>query len=363
MSGHKDGSTNIPQRETAHRDLTLEELTKEAVREIEGKKGFARRAWQWILQPFFSGPRKEICHDWLNTCHFADRAKEYLHSKHSGDSTKKRTFARVQAYLKLAARERDFAQAWTYVNLADALLPLVVDDHELDACILRLRKWDEQMPTYLKKCLEKAKKGADSPGKKQESKQKESPNVSQRSDSDTGRYTLHGEQLVRALLWNIANRRVSLRLSLWRSVGMWLLVGLVAAIVIAESMYSGSDQPKPLVSAPFAAASLLGFFGGGLSAFLKARGSVIRIPSYELIRSHTFLRMLLGAAGSFVIFVAAHWLPFAEIPDLIDSDIFVFLSIGIVAGFSEKLFVGTLEKMAENLNLADATEEEKKPEI
>lgn len=161
---------------------------------------------------------------------------------------------------------------------------------------------------------------------------------------------MHSEQIDRALRWNLSNRRISLKLTLWRSLEGWLLLGLVATVIVAEIMHAQQYLPQESpVSLPFAATALLGFFGGSLSALIKARSEVMRIRSYELIRVHTILRMLLGAAGSLVIYIVIQWIPIGNIPSQLNSNIYVFLSIGIAAGFSEKLFIRALEKIAENL--------------
>ena len=360
MSVPNDSSSTSPQKEMKQCDLTLDQLTDQVIREIEPKRGFLQRLWQRILQWFSPGPRTEIHHAWLHVNTFAERAVKRFNSKQSddGDWAKKRNLATVKAYLTLARRERDFAQTWTYVNLADALLPLVVDEDELEACMQRLRTSEEYLPA-LKKYMDESKFDWVPVDAKQGPKDIEKSDPSQSSKCEKDRFALHREQIVRADFWNVANRKVSLKRSLWHSVGIKLFVSLVLAVVVAELIYSQSNNLVPI---PFVSISLLGFFGGGLSAFLTARQSVINIPSYELIKLHSFLRMLLGAAGSFVVYVVAQWPGLFEesIRKLLHENIYVFLSIGIAAGFSERLFVGALEKVADKLLIAGEPDEEKK---
>jgi len=125
------------------------------------------------------------------------------------------------------------------------------------------------------------------------------------------------------------------------------------------NIYAQSNPQKLPMTHPFLFTALLGFFGGALSAFRKARQSAIDIPSYELIKVHTVLRMLLGAAGSFVVYTAAGWLQ-VGISELLSSNISMFLIVGIAAGFSERLFVKALEDIADNLSVAGIKEPENK---
>jgi hypothetical protein len=323
--------------------LALEDLVEQKIKEIHAHEPFIRRLWNHLFQVVSALPRAEIQHDWLVVNAFAERAVEHIKAKEDKKEVKyreKQTLATVCAYLILAKRERDCAQAWSYVNLADALLPLVVEETELDACTVRLSTCEEHMPVKMKNCLKKIYK------------------VSNKIEIGKKRSGIYGVQTTRALLWNILNRRTSLKLALWRSLGGWLFLGLMLAIVVSEFAYCHSGEIVSFIPYPFAAIALLGFFGGGLSALLKAREKTIRIHSYELIRVQTSLRMLLGAAGALVIFIAAQWLNIANVKAILSSDIFVFLAIGIAGGFSENLFVSAIEKIAENLEISSVAAEE-----
>ncbi|MEW6418913.1 MAG: hypothetical protein AB1480_12465 [Nitrospirota bacterium] len=212
--------------ETKKQKPDLEKLTSEISSEIDSNIGVFRRIGRWFVQLFSTGPRTEIYHDWLGVKLFAERAEERFNSLHHEDTEKRRVLADLLAYLALARRERDFAQAWTYVNLADALLPLVVEEKEMNACVERLRALDSQIPAHLMKNYDDVKKHG--------SKEHHSVERHHIDDTEKYRYALHSEQLKRALLWNILNRRVSLRLSLWYSVGKWLLFGLLVAVADAK---------------------------------------------------------------------------------------------------------------------------------
>ncbi|MHC4570897.1 MAG: hypothetical protein ACYS0C_02315 [Planctomycetota bacterium] len=353
MSTSDSSSSTVSTKDTNNMNLKLNELTKQAINQINVSKHSLQKLRQWIVKKISKGPRKEISHDWHVVHSFLERAIEHFELQEKHEDNKIRTLAKIKAYLELAKTERDFAQAWTYVNLADSLLPLVVDDKELGACIVRLRSRDKLIPDDMRKSL---------PGdmKKflEETEVLESSNRTSNNTIIKDKYDVLREQEVRALLWNSLNRKVSLRMSLWYSVGAYLFVALLLALFVAESLHYQSDKKNALVSLPFLAISVLGLFGGGISAFLKARKKVVDITSYETIKVHTILRMLLGAAGSFVVFVAVNWLCSENMVELLNSDIYVFLGVGIAAGFSEKLFVGTLEQMANKLDIIGRTDED-----
>jgi hypothetical protein len=95
---------------------------------------------------------------------------------------------------------------------------------------------------------------------------------------------------------------------------------------------------------------LLGLFGGMLSAFLTAREEDVNVPSYQVVVSRTKLRMLLGAAGAVVMYGVGLRLLAEKLQVLIDTELFAFMTVGIVAGFSERLFIDTLERAASNLH-------------
>jgi hypothetical protein len=342
---------------------TMEQLSKQRVEQMSAKNQFIRRAWEWLLQLVSPGPRNEIHHAWLTVFAFAKRATEAVISEESigteqhVDREKLHILSILQACLQLARRERDFAQAWSYINLADTLLPLIVKENELDAATTRLSMCDGFLPSKLKFALHKYLDALKASEKNSSRAKKVRSDSQRKSQIEQKRYSIQAAQTARALCWNVVNRRITLKLALWRSLESWLLLALVATMVVAEIQYGRSNVDKSLFSLPFATTALLGFFGGGLSAFLKARTRVVKIRSFELIKVHTVLRMLVGAAGAFVIYIVAQWLPIDAISDLLVKDPYVFLAVGIAAGFSERLFVGALEKIAENLDISGVEEE------
>lgn len=295
--------------------------SKKIITDIMKNMGGLKILLYKIKKFFISGPRSGVYHDWLVAYSFYKKALYCTCIKNQQPVTDEEmaALAIIRAYLELARYERDFAQAWSFVNMAAAHLPLVVEKKDLPPFVSYLR--------FLK--------------------DNDSEDIEDISKLDKSK--LHHKLLERAYQWNSRNRKTSLKLSLWWSVGLWLFLSLGIAVLIAEFITAifkgGADLFYRYISI-----SLLGFFGGGLSAFFTARQAVVNIPNSTLIKAHTVLRMLLGAAGSFVVYVIAQWMPLAGISDLINKEYPVFLTVGIVAGFSERFFIGALEKISDNLS-------------
>lgn len=316
--------TTVSRCHVEEHEQRLNDLIAEAVRK-EGNNGRVRLIWDSIRGSFSSLPRREICHDYAVVKLIADRTAQFINFEDSSSEMvrKKHDWGKIQALLTLASRERNLAQAWTLVNLADALLPFVVDKKELEACEERLHRCDAYLPEHVTEIL--------------------------KSNSQTiDPYTLHCKQLARGWYWNIENRKVSLKLSILRSFGICLLTLLVLVIFIAESAF-----PLPKIAFhipfPFLAVTLFGLFGGALSSVLIARRSTVSIPSYELIRDQIFLRMLIGAAGAFVVFVAVESGLIGFMEGITNPA--VFLIFGIASGFSEQLFVTALDRIGSKVNI------------
>jgi hypothetical protein len=303
------------------RELEAEVITesKKITEDIMKNMGGLRKLFYLTRKIFISGPRSGVYHDWLVVYSFYKKALYCagMNSRKPLTEEEMAALAIIRAYLELARYERDFAQAWSFVNMAASHLPLVVEDKDLPPFV-----------AYLKPLKEDEAAG---------------------DISQLDKNKLQHKLMERAYQWNSENRKTSLKLSLWRSVGFWLFLSLVIAVLIAEYatwVFKGGA----ILFYRYASISLLGFFGGGLSAFFTTRRAVVNIPNSVLIRAHTILRMLLGAAGSFVVYVIAQWVPLAGISELINSNYAAFLTLGIVAGFSERFFIGALEKISANLS-------------
>jgi hypothetical protein len=361
--------------------------------ELELHRGKTRRAFWKIRKRFFVGPRSEIAHEFQVATSFAEQAKQRFLQDTSLSESDKDNLVNVFALLNCARTERDFAQAWSYVNLADALLSLIVAEEQLDACVARLQTADDRLPEeyhdQLRKhlsvgevvsLLQEVEKWMEEHATKDKHKHKvdlalrarvkevidSKVKISSSSTKETlseRRQRLHAEQLTRTLLWNGVNRKISLKLSLWASIRKGLCCALLA-LFLAIVLWTVNHKPVDwkLLSS-FAEIALLGFFGGMLSAFLRARDEDVNVPSYQVVISRTRLRSLLGAAGAVVVYGVGLRLLSEKLQALIDTDLFAFMTVGIVAGFSERLFIDTLERAASNLHTSGSpTQHEDKGE-
>ena len=106
---------------------------------------------------------------------------------------------------------------------------------------------------------------------------------------------------------------------------------------------------------------MLGLFGGALSVLLSARDRKVTAITYGQTKSHIIMRLLLGAAGAYVMFVLV------SLPGLMSKEVFGylqkpqgFIALGIVAGFSERLFRNTLEKLAKKFPTSDEKSDDDK---
>ncbi len=162
------------------------------------------------------------------------------------------------------------------------------------------------------------------------------------------RETLHEATQVRAECWNEQNQQLEYMGFLWIWAGVGLLIALGVAIGIAEWVVRASPGVAG-IKYPFVAAAFLGFFGGALSSYMKATNIVIAISQYHLVVIYTLLRMLIGAAGAFVVIVSTLALPLGTLSSTVSTNTLVFVLVAISAGFSERLFVDALDQVAENL--------------
>ena len=353
-------------------------------------RGAIRCVWWKFRGWFFIGPRAEIAHEVQVVNSFAERIKQRFSNDQNPSESDKANLVTVFALLKCAKEETDFAQTWSYVNLADAILPLLVANREMTACASRLKTADHRLPdeyfNELNKHLSpdpvvallrdvlawmKAREATEGKGKAQSPAESElqdrikkvlaervRPLPSAETEAEQ-RQALHTEQLTRTLLWNGVNRRISLKLSLWASIrrGLGLaLLALFAAIALWTASQKSPDWRQAL---SFFEIGLLGLFGGMLSAFLTARDEQVNVPSYQVVVSRTSLRMLLGAAGAVVMYSVGFLLLSEKLQALIQNSIFAFMTVGIVAGFSERLFIETLERAASNLHTSGSPTKEK----
>ena len=354
----------------------LDTLVDARVKKLQRQRGLARSFLWHIRQAFVVGPRAEIAHELQVVQSFTERAGQRILNGSNPSKIDQSNLVDVLALLECARKETDFANAWSYVNLADAILPLIVAEEELPACVARLQAADDRLPDeyhdeikkYLSAdeavsllhdvdaCLTKHKLPSDAAHSDlQDRVRKVAAGIdrlpgSSAQNKNEERDARYAEQLVRTVLWNGVNRKISLKLALWASIRKGLLFALLAffAAIVLWTKWQGGGKWERAIS--FVEIGLLGLFGGMLSAFLTARDEEVNVPSYQVVVSRTKLRMLLGAAGAVVVYGVGMRLLTEKLQVLIEKDLFVFMTVGIVAGFSERLFIDTLERAASNLH-------------
>lgn len=337
----------------------LEKIVEDSMQillRIRENRGIINRIFHNIRNFFTAGPRREVYHDWLFAFSFYYKTiKSFCErEKHETSVEVRSTLATVLAYLILAKSERDFAYAWSYVNLAITHLSLVVEEEDLESFTPFLKGEYRRSPDN-KKDESKVRMG------KEERKEEKKP--SQSGEDSEGFYgtvepldrnQIHSGLLKESHRWNEINCQTSFKLSLLKSVGAWLFFSLVATIFISEQI-SRIFQPNVIFRNQYMMIAILGFFGGGLSAFFTARKAVINLTNSAMVRLLTILRMLLGAAGSFVVYVILQWQPLKEISVALSNNHAAYITIGIVAGFSERLFIASLARIT-----GDFTENDRK---
>lgn len=371
---------------------TLKEEIRVLSEKMQERMQTTGRFRRWLNRVFHNKPRSEIFHDWHLVMSFYDRVVESADNYSGKDSDKERlnNLALIDAYLNLSRYERNFARAWTFINLATTLLVLVVEPEDERAAVFRLERHkqketlralyhtqssklaavqshlklmkDEKDPARLSKYISDALPllaDIETQLEKIYARFDDQLPAPETDEDKKNRHFAYVQQLCQAQDWNTRNVRISLRLSLWKFIGLWLTLALTAVVLLTTQghLWFTPGQIRPLY---YIAMVILGFFGGGLSAFVTTRQTVVNIPNCRIIKAHTLLRMLMGAAGAFVIFPIVQWLPLGDISAKVLSSLPVFITLGIVAGFSERLFINALEKIADNLS--SGVEEKMKPD-
>ncbi len=362
----------------------IESLREEYRLQFREPWGLRARFVRWAVPVHL---RPEVQQDWIIVQDFAKRASAAVVRNaltvqgNPAQNLEVVTVAQAIACLDAARETRSFASQWLYVNTADELLPLVAPEEDLELVANRLGAWDASLPPGPKKVLDgtgmvpqvaqmrtawKESRAAPAPGGPPPAPAAPHPAPppaaapSKPVTTAEFRTSLHNLQQVRAQCWNEANHQIAFMGSLWLWAGLGVFVALAISVFIAErwAWITAGDEDLRF---RFLSAALLGFFGGALSAFLSARDKVVAIPKYQLLAIYSITRMLIGAAGSFVVVLSILAFPLGELTTLVRDNILAFLIVAIAAGFSERLFVDALEKAATNLSTVSKIEEKGSP--
>ena len=147
--------------------------------------------------------------------------------------------------------------------------------------------------------------------------------------------------------WNRALVIVALLL-LAAVVGMETNTALEAAAAAAATAEDAAAAPAPAGSTfRYVWSVVFGGLGGAISMLLNSRGTLVSATSFRVAISQACVRMLLGGVGAFVVYLAIESeLVFnADLAQQIEG-FGAFAIVAIAAGFSERLFITTLERIA-----------------
>lgn len=324
----------------------LESLVKEKMKELGSKYRFPKRLPK--------RPIPEVYCDWLTVKGFADKVRLDILNETLENKRRRSRYATCQAYLDLARLEKNPGQAWNFVNSADKLLPLLVKPKDFRKCQTRQENWDDKLGRLDKDAKRELAILKSNPPENWES-----------SKVVTGEMIDYAYRLQagRAQLWYaVANGILSLKYTMFRWYTNILAVTVSLAVLTAEILFQYSVSDNPLWYRPFVTVSIMGIFGGGLSVRLRAGSYVKQTISIQLIRVMIETRILIGAAGALTVYILLEsGILFSGIWETAPDKIFALLGLGIIAGFSEQLFVKSLKESAENVSIFGKPNLEEEP--
>lgn len=303
--------------------------------ELRRQKGWIHWIVTRVFRWFSAGIAAEVRDDWLRVRRKVDAIKARLFEAEGASPEEADQLATASAYLELARYSRDLAEAWGFVNQADEVACKLTPKEERATQVTRLDSWEPLLARWLSELYDD--KDVVAQFEKCRKKSKTDP---------CNAISVHSQQ------WTLINHWISFSRRLWR-LGVWvLLVALVLAIGVTEIIVPPATKlPLPL---PYVTIAVLGLFGGALSALLSARSRKVTAITYGQNKSRIIMRLLLGAAGAYVMYVLV------SLPRLMSDEVSRyltkpqgFIALGIVAGFSERLFQDTLERLAEKFPTSD----------
>lgn len=312
-------------------------MEKTKMREFRRKSGLIRWVTRALAHLLSSGIAHEVRDDWQRIRQLCDVTQARLFKGGAVSADIAQQLASASAYLELARETKDLAETWSFVNQASEILCKLVDDQERQSIAERFTTWEPSLQRWLKELHDDGTVTADL--------KKERDAVP--ADDPCRKVAVHARQ------WQLVNLWISFTRRLWRLALLILVVTLILAIGVAEYLYDpASIAPGNKLTAftddPFIWISVLGLFGGALSAMLTANDRKVTAVTYGQSRSQIFIRLVLGAAGAFVVYILIS-MPGLFQPNVVkfvNEKLVGFLMLGIVAGFSERLFLNALERAA-----------------
>lgn len=299
---------------------------KAALAQLRGRRGLIPRIYKHVRRWFvgYDVPR-EARDDWLRVKYAFDRLKSRLLNGGSVTAQQIDNLAFACACLNEARETTDLYEAWRNINQASETLCHVGDDEEQAFLLQRFKAWEPILQTELLKIYK-----PDTTDEMKENRQS--------SNSACCELTIHSQH------WQLVNQSNSLRIKL-RSRLAWIMMIVVLIAVAAATILHTRHGLKNEIDYPFIWVSVFGLLGGALSAFLSARNLRPTAVDYRSTIGQVILRLALGAGGAFVLYSALIFPDFLkeELANTIKLLPGVIL-LGVVGGFSERLFKGMIEQ-------------------
>jgi len=311
------------------------QLEKAKRHEFRRKSGLIRWVTRALAHLLSSGIAHEVRDDWQRIRQICDVTQARLFRDGAVSADVAHELASASAYLELARETKDLAETWSFVNQAAEILCVFAEPHERDGIVDRFTTLEPSLARWLKELHGDKTIAAEM--------QKERDAV---RDDPCRKVAVHARQ------WQLVNLWISFTRRLWRLALIIVVATLILAIGVAEYLYrpdlATGDKLTAFTDDPFIWIAVLGLFGGALSAMLTANDRKVTAVTYGQSRSQIFIRLVLGAAGAFVVYILIS-MPGLFQPDVvnfINEKLVGFLMLGIVAGFSERLFLSALERAA-----------------
>ena len=309
----------------------FQELKKEKTKELKPDRGPVVIVWQWLQRAFSLGLPLETFDDWLAVKLLTQKITRNKKQLNREDLE---SLATVAACLELARKSRVLSEAWSYINRAGAYLSEVADNNDdLDALGTRMKT----LQPALNRLIEELQLIPDTNVPPlEDSALKKKVNRLENPKKETFIYLS-----AQAQKWHLVNQNIDLSIRLWRFSRRALTVLIIIALVVA-GLTQGNLKYLYFV--------LLGLFGAGLSSALSTRQKKVTAITYQQNREQIAIRLLLGAAGAFVLYAIAQIPGFwAELNTVLKNESPAFIALGVAAGFSERLFINALELFASKL--------------
>ncbi len=300
---------------------------------------------------------------------------------------------RARACLNNAHCAEELTQRWSYINKANAELALAcVDADELALCQLRmenlaplLRQFRDRLPEPFSEIelpgeqergdsqgeatigggdlssnptktssneteIEPPKEQEHRDGQGQPPSKGENPSngPTSTSSSEDPSFKQQRQRTCEKLQtlaqgWHLINEQALFAKMFWQRIALIVTAALVIAVLFAEyagRLTAGAASPRLSIWAIVA----FGVLGGAVSTLMGSREGVISAVSYRSKFWKGMLRLVLGGTGALITYLAVQGglvLPELESPEQ-------FLVISFIAGFSERFFVSTIERLSGN---------------